>query len=274
MSTFKTQDNIEIYYKDWGSGKPVLFSHGWPLDADMWDVQLNFLAESGYRAIAFDRRGFGRSEQPWQGYDYDTFAADIKALIDHLDLDDITLVGFSMGGGDVSRYLANYGSDRVRGLVLLASVTPYFLKTADNPNGVENAVFNGIKEGLCDDRAQFVREFVNAFYGANVGQRVSDGVLEQSFNIAMLASLKATIACVTAFSQTDFRGDMAKITVPTLILHGDNDQIVPFEVSSKIAAGMIKDASLKSYANGPHGFVVTHKTALNQDLLAFLQRIY
>lgn len=274
MSSFNTQDGVEIYYKDWGSGKPVIFSHGWPLDGDMWDDQLNVLAENGYRAIAFDRRGFGRSGQPWEGYNYDTFAADIKGLIDHLELDDVTLVGFSMGGGDVTRYIANYGNDKVKGLALLGAVTPFFLKTADNPTGVDSSVFNGIQDGLRKDRAQFLREFATPFYGVNAGQNVSDGVLEQTFNIAMLASLKGTLDCVTAFSATDFRPDLAKITVPTLVIHGDNDQIVPFEASGKLSAALIKNAELKTYANGPHGFAVTHKQQLSQDLLAFLQRIY
>lgn len=271
MSTIKTSDGTAIYYKDWGSGKPVLFSHGWPLDADMWDSQMNFLAERGYRGIAFDRRGFGRSDQPWTGYDYDTFASDINELIVQLDLSDVTLVGFSMGGGDVARYLGTYGSDRIAGLVLLGAVTPIFGKADDYPEGVDLSVFSGIKDGLRKDRAQFISDFAVPFYGTNAGQTVSAGALTQTLNIALLASLKGTIDCVTAFSETDFRGDVQKITVPTLVIHGSNDQVVPFDTTGKVAAAMIPGAELKVYDNAPHGFAVTHQDRLNEDLLAFLQ---
>ncbi|WP_428944427.1 alpha/beta fold hydrolase [Pantoea sp. FN060301] len=271
MSTIKTADGTTIYFKDWGAGKPVLFSHGWPLDGDMWDSQLNFLAERGYRAIAFDRRGFGRSDQPWTGYDYDTFASDINDLITSLDLQDVTLVGFSMGGGDVTRYIGRYGSARVAGLVLLGAVTPIFGKTEDYPQGVDASVFTGIQDGLRKDRAQFISDFAAPFYGTNAGQTVSEGVLTQTLNIALMASLKGTLECVTAFSQTDFRPDMAKIDVPTLVIHGSNDQIVPFETTGKVAAEMIEGAELKVYDNAPHGFAVTHQDRLNEDLLAFLK---
>lgn len=271
MSTFTAADGTEIYYKDWGTGKPVLFSHGWPLDADMWDSQLNFLAERGYRAIAFDRRGFGRSDQPWTGYDYDTFASDINDLIAKLDLREVTLVGFSMGGGDVARYIGQYGTERVAGLVLLGAVTPIFGKADDYAQGVDRSVFAGIKEGLRKDRAQFISDFSTPFYGLNAGQTVSEGALTQTLNIALLASLKGTLDCVTAFSETDFRQDMSKITVPTLVIHGSNDQIVPFETTGKVAAEMIAGAELKVYDNAPHGFAVTHQDQLNEDLLAFLQ---
>lgn len=273
MSTIKTQDGTQIYYKDWGTGKPVLFSHGWPLDGDMWDSQLNFLAERGYRVIAFDRRGFGRSDQPWEGYNYDTFASDINDLITTLDLQDVTLVGFSMGGGDVSRYIGRYGTSRVKALVLLGAVTPIFGKTADYPQGVDKSVFDGIRDGLRKDRAQFISDFATPFYGLNAGQQVSEGVLTQTLNIALLASLKGTIDCVTAFGETDFRPDMAKVDVPTLVIHGSNDQVVPFESTGKVAAEMISGAQLKVYDNAPHGFAVTHQDQLNNDLLAFLQSL-
>ena len=271
MSTFKTQDGTEIYYKDWGSGKPVLFSHGWPLDADMWDGQMEFLASRGYRTIAFDRRGFGRSSQPWNGYDYDTFADDIAQLIEHLDLRDVTLVGFSMGGGDVTRYIAKHGSERVAGLVLLGAVTPLFIKTADNPEGVDKSVFDGIRDGLRADRAQFISDFAAPFYGINHGQKVSQGVQAQTLNIALLASLKGTIDCVTAFSETDFRPDMARIDVPTLVIHGDDDQIVPIETCGRVAAEILPNAELKVYAGGSHGICTTHKHQINDDLLKFIQ---
>ncbi|MCL5499822.1 Pimeloyl-ACP methyl ester carboxylesterase [Phytobacter palmae] len=273
MSTIKTQDGTQIYYKDWGAGKPVLFSHGWPLDGDMWDSQLNFLAERGYRVIAFDRRGFGRSDQPWEGYNYDTFASDINDLITTLDLQDVTLVGFSMGGGDVSRYIGRYGTARVKALVLLGAVTPIFGKTADYPQGVDSSVFEGIRDGLRKDRAQFISDFATPFYGINAGQTVSQGVLTQTLNIALLASLKGTIDCVTAFGETDFRSDIAKVNVPTLVIHGSNDQVVPFESTGKVAAEMIPGAQLKVYDNGPHGFAVTHQDQLNNDLLSFLQSL-
>jgi len=273
MSTIKTADGTQIYFKDWGNGKPVLFSHGWPLDADMWDNQLNFLAENGYRVIAFDRRGFGRSDQPWTGYDYDTFASDINDLIAHLDLQDVTLVGFSMGGGDVTRYINNYGTARVDGLVLLGAVTPAFGQRDDFPQGVEPSVFDGILAGLRQDRAQFISDFAVPFYGTNAGQTVSEGVLTQTLNIALLASLKGTLECVKAFSTTDFRPDMAKIDVPALVIHGSNDQVVPFETTGKLAASMIEGAQLKVYDNAPHGFAVTHSDQLNADLLAFLNAL-
>ncbi len=273
MSTIKTQDGTQIYYKDWGTGKPVLFSHGWPLDGDMWDSQLNFLAERGYRVIAFDRRGFGRSDQPWEGYNYDTFASDINDLITSLELHEVTLVGFSMGGGDVSRYIGRYGTARVKALVLLGAVTPIFGKTADYPQGVDTSVFEGIRAGLRKDRAQFISDFAAPFYGTNAGQTVSQGLLTQTLNIALLASLKGTIDCVTAFGETDFRPDMAKVDVPTLVIHGSNDQIVPFESTGKVAAEMIHGAQLKVYDNAPHGFAVTHQDQLNNDLLAFLQSL-
>ena len=273
MSTFKAKDGTQIYYKDWGSGKPVLFSHGWPLDGDMWDSQMNFLAERGYRAIAFDRRGFGRSDQPWEGYNYNTFASDINDLITHLDLQDVTLVGFSMGGGDVTRYIGTYGTARVAGLALLGAVTPIFGKTDAHPQGVDKSVFDGIKDGLRKDRAQFISDFATPFFGLNAGQTVSEGALTQTLNIALLASLKGTLDCVTAFSETDFRGDVAKVDVPTLVIHGSNDQIVPFEATGKLSAELISGAELKVYDNAPHGFAVTHQDQLNNDLLAFLQKL-
>lgn len=272
MSTLVTRDGTAIYYKDWGSGKPVLFSHGWPLDADMWDSQMEFLASRGYRTIAFDRRGFGRSSQPWDGYDYDTFADDIAQLIDHLDLHEVTLVGFSMGGGDVTRYLASHGNERVAGLVLLGSVTPLMGKRDDNPDGIDDAMFEQIKDGIRADRAQYIADFATPFFGLNKGQQVSQGVKTQTLNMALLASLKATLDCVTAFAQTDFRPDLAKVDVPTLIIHGDADQVVPFETTGKKAAGQLREAQLNVYAGAPHGFTVTHAQQLNEDLLAFLNR--
>ncbi|GAB7530385.1 alpha/beta hydrolase [Pseudomonas sp. 3A(2025)] len=270
MSTFVTRDGTEIYYKDWGTGKPVLFSHGWPLDADMWDAQMYHLSSRGYRTIAFDRRGFGRSDQPWTGYDYDTFADDIADLINHLDLQEVTLVGFSMGGGDVARYIGRHGTSRVARLALLGAVTPIFIKTDDHPQGVDKSVFDGIKTGLVKDRAQFISDFSSAFYGLDDGNKVSEGVLTQTLNIALLASLKGTVDCVTAFSETDFRADLAKVDVPTLVIHGDADKVVPLEATGRLAAKLIAGAELKVYQGAPHGFAVTHGEQLNEDLLAFV----
>lgn len=270
MSTFVTRDGTEIYYKDWGTGKPVLFSHGWPLDADMWEYQMNYLSSRGYRTIAFDRRGFGRSDQPWTGYDYDTFADDIADLINHLDLQEITLVGFSMGGGDVARYIGRHGTSRVARLALLGAVTPIFIKTDDHPEGVDKSVFDGIKAGLLKDRAQFISDFSSAFFGLDDGNQVSEGVQTQTLNIALLASLKGTVDCVTAFSETDFRADLAKVDVPTLVIHGDADKVVPLEATGRLAAKLIAGAELKVYQGAPHGFTATHGEQLNEDLLAFI----
>ncbi|MFT8776848.1 MAG: alpha/beta hydrolase [Gluconacetobacter liquefaciens] len=270
MTRFTTSDGVGLYYKDWGTGRPVLFSHGWPLSADMWDSQMLHLAENGFRAIAFDRRGFGRSDQPWQGYDYDRLADDIAELTDHLDLRDVVLVGFSMGGGDVTRYIARHGSERVGKLALLGAVTPQFMKTAGHPVGPEKSVFDGIRAGLRADRAQFLKDFSSVFYGVNHGAAVSDGVLDQTLQIALQASLKATIDCVTSFSETDFHPDMAKIDVPTLVIHGDDDQVVPLEATGALAAKMIANATLTVYEGAPHGFVVTHDARLKANLLAFV----
>ncbi|GBQ28393.1 alpha/beta fold hydrolase [Gluconacetobacter sacchari] len=271
MTTFTTSDNVEIYYKDWGKGRPVLFSHGWPLSSDMWDEQMIALANAGYRVIAFDRRGFGRSEQPWQGYDYDRFADDVGELIAHLDLTDVTLVGFSMGGGDISRYVARHGTSRVHSLVLLGSVTPIFIWTEDHPMGPDKAFFDAFRASLQADRAQVLIDFAPVFFGKNHGQKVSDGALAQFLQLGLMAALQAEIVSATAFSETDFRPDMAKITVPTLVIHGDDDQVVPFEATGKLAAEMLPDATLKVYPGAPHGFTVTHQAELTADLLEFLK---
>jgi non-heme chloroperoxidase len=271
MSTFTTTDGTHIYYNDWGQGKPVLFSHGWPLDGDMWEAQMQFLASRGYRAIAYDRRGFGRSDQPWEGYDYDTFADDIHQLIEHLNLSDVTLVGFSMGGGDVTRYIARHGSSKVAKLALLGAVVPAFIKSADHPQGVDKAVFDGMKGAILKDRAQFMTDFNPMFYGTDIGQKVSPAIFTHTVSKAMLASLKATIDCVTAFSETDFRADMDKINVPTLVIHGGGDVVAPFEATVKLATELIADCALKIYEGAPHAFPTTHADRLNEDLLAFLQ---
>ncbi|ASU37778.1 alpha/beta hydrolase [Herbaspirillum sp. meg3] len=272
MATITTRDGTEIYFKDWGKGQPVIFSHGWPLDADMWEYQMNFLAEKGYRVIAYDRRGFGRSSQPWDGYNYDTFADDLAELIEALDLKEAVLVGFSMGGGDVARYIGRHGVKRLSKAVLVGAVTPIFIKTDNHPEGVPKEVFDGIKDGLRADRAQFLSDFSSVFYGTNrPDSKVSAGVLAQTLNIALLASLKGTIDCVTAFSETDFREDMKKFTLPTLVIHGDDDQVVPLEATGKLAAAAVPGSQLKVYPGAPHALCFTHKDQLNLDLLGFLQ---
>lgn len=272
MSTITTRDGTEIYYKDWGSGQPILFSHGWPLNADMWETQMLFLASRGYRAIAFDRRGFGRSSQPWTGYDYDTFADDIAELITQLDLHKVVLAGFSMGGGDIVRYIARHGSARVAKLALISAVTPIFGKAPDYPAGVDLSVFAGIRAGITADRPQFLDDFNTIFYGTNrPGAKVSQGIFKQTLFMALQASIKGTVDCVTAFSETDFRPDMARIDVPTLVVHGGDDQVVPFATTGKLASELIAGAQLKVYAGAPHAVAQTHGEQLNQDLLAFLQ---
>ncbi|PPI86461.1 alpha/beta fold hydrolase [Candidatus Pantoea edessiphila] len=267
MSVFKSRDDFDLYYKDWGKGKPIIFSHGWPLNADMWDNQMYFLAENGYRVISFDRRGFGRSAQPWKNYNFDVFSDDIYCLIEHLQLQDATLVGFSMGGGDVTRYISKYGTDKVKKLVLLGSITPVVCKTHNNPNGIEKAIFDSIKLELLKDRPQFLKEFIKTFYG----NMVSDGIMIQTLNIALSASLKATIDCMIAFSETNFFNDLNKINIPTLIIHGFNDQILPYQFTAEITHKLICNSTLKLYENGPHGFVVTHQDKLRQDLILFLK---
>jgi pimeloyl-ACP methyl ester carboxylesterase len=272
MATFKAKDGTQIYYKDCGAGKPVLFSHGWPLDGDMWDSQLNYLAERGFRAIAFDRRGFGRSDQPWNGYDYDTFASDINDLITTLDLR--RDAGGLLHGRRRRDPLHQQLRQRARGRSGAAGRGHADLRQIRLfPQGVDQSVFDGIRDGLRKDRAQFISDFATPFYGTNAGQTVSAGALTQTLNIALLASLKGTIDCVTAFGETDFRPDMAKIDVPTLVIHGSNDQIVPFESTGKLAAEMIKNATLKVYDNAPHGFALTHQDQLNEDLLAFVKSL-
>jgi len=272
MPFVDAKDETQLFYKDWGHGRPVVLIHGWPLDADMWEYQMPALAEAGYRTIAYDRRGFGRSDQPWGDYDYDTFADDLKALLDALDLRDVTLVGFSMGGGEIARYLARHGTDRVSQAVLVSAVTPYLLKTADHPDGVDGSVFEGMIDGLTKDRPNFLANFSKTFFGVGVfSSPSSTELIEWTGHLAMLASPKATIECVRAFGGTDFRADMAAFTVPTLVIHGDDDQTVPFAVSGKAAAAAIPGSRLVVYEGAPHALPFTHAERLRDDLLAFLR---
>ena len=272
MSTTTTKDGTEIYYKDWGSGRPVVFSHGWPLNADAWESQMGYLASHGYRCIAHDRRGHGRSSQPWNGNEMDTFADDLSALIDTLDLKGTTLVGHSMGGGEVARYIGRHGTKRIARAVLVAAVPPLMLKTDANPGGLPINVFDGIRAGVAADRSQFFKDLTTPFYGANrPGAKVSQGVRDAFWLRGMQGGLKNELDCIKAFSETDFTGDLKKFDVPTLIIHGDDDQIVPIGASAQASSKLVKNATLKVYPGGSHGLADTHKDELNADLLAFLR---
>lgn len=272
MGFVTTSDGTHIYFKDWGAGRPVVLSHGWPLNSDSWEAQQLFLASNGYRVIAHDRRGHGRSEQTWHGNEMDTYAADLAAVIDHLDLRDVTLIGFSTGGGEISRYIGNYGTARVAQAVLVSAVPPLMLQTDDNPGGLPLSVFDGIRAGSLADRSQLYKDFADGpFFGANrPGARVSQGMKDSFWLQGMAAGHRNTYECIAAFSATDFRGDLAKFDVPTLVVHGDDDQVVPFEVGGQASAALVKGAELKVYAGAPHGITDTHKDQLNADLLEFL----
>ncbi|HZV01105.1 MAG TPA: alpha/beta hydrolase [Planctomycetota bacterium] len=272
MPTITTRDGTRIYYKDWGTGQPVVLSHGWPLSADAWDDQMMFLASRGYRCIAHDRRGHGRSDQPYGGYDYDTFAEDLATLLDAIDVKDAILVGHSMGGGEVARYIGRCGKKRVAKAVLVSAVPPLLLKTAANPNGAPMEVFDALRNGILADRSQFWKDLSVAFYGANrAGSKVSQGLKDSFWLQGMTSSIRGEYACVKAFSETDFTEDLKKFDVPTLILHGDDDQIVPLQISSQRSAKLIKGATLKVYPGAPHGMPATLKDQINSDLLAFAQ---
>ncbi len=275
MPYVKTRDGTDLYVKDWGQGRPVILLHGWPLSADMWDPQMIALADAGFRAIAYDRRGFGRSGQPWSGYDYDTFADDLADVMQAAGVDDgAALVGFSMGGGEVARYMSRHDGKGVAAAGLIASVVPYLLKTDDNPDGAPDEVFEQIKDGIRKDREDFFRNtFMPQFFGVGyVTSPVSDAVVHGATRTAMLASLKATLACVDAFGKTDFRPDLAAFRVPTLIVHGTGDKTVPIDPSARAAAKGIAGAQLVEYDGEPHGLNVTASDRLTQDLLRFLGR--
>jgi non-heme chloroperoxidase len=272
MSTITTKDGTQIFYKDWGKGRPVLFSHGWPLSADAWDAQMVFLGQLGCRVIAHDRRSHGRSSQTWDGNDMDTYADDVAALIGALDLRDIVLVGHSTGGGEVAHYIGRHGTGRVAKAVLVGAVPPLMLKTEANPGGLPLTVFDGIRKGTFDNRAQFYKDLAIPFYGYNrPGATLSEGVRDSFWLQGMMGGLKGQLDCIKEFSEVDYTGDLRKFDVPTLIIHGDDDQIVPIGAAGLMSAKIVKGAALKVYPGAPHGLATTHQDALNADLLAFIK---
>jgi non-heme chloroperoxidase len=271
--TITTTDGTVIYYKDWGSGQPVVFSHGWPLDADAWDEQLDLVAANGFRAVAHDRRGHGRSSQPWNGNDLDTYADDLAELIEELDLHDVILVGHSTGGGEVTRYIGRHGTARVAKAVLVSAIPPLMLRTPANPGGQPIEVFDELRAGIAHDRSQFYEDLSFPFYGANRdGSTVSQGVRDAFWMMSMQAGYKGAYDCVKAFSETDLTEDLKRFDVPTLIIHGDDDQIVPFADAAPLSSKLVRDAELKVYPGAPHGLMVTHRDQFHADLLEFIKR--
>ncbi|NUO59908.1 MAG: alpha/beta hydrolase [Hamadaea sp.] len=270
--TVTTQDGTKIFYKDWGTGQPVVFSHGWPLTADAWDDQMWYVVSNGFRAVAHDRRGHGRSSQPWEGNDLDTYADDLAAVINDLDLRDVVLVGHSTGGGEITRYMARHGTDRVAKAVLVGAIPPLMLQTDANPEGTPRSAFDEIRAGVERDRSQYWHDLSIPFYGANRdGAQVSQGLRDHFWLQGMTVGFKGAYDCIKAFSETDLTEDCKKIDVPTLIIHGDDDQIVPIVASANKSSKLIKNSELKVYKGAPHGLTATHQDEFNADLLAFLK---
>jgi non-heme chloroperoxidase len=272
MATITTKDGTQIYYKDWGTGQPIVFSHGWPLTADDWDGQMLFFGQQGYRVIAHDRRGHGRSSQTWDGNEMDTYADDLAVLFEKLDLKDAIMVGHSTGGGEVVRYLARHGTKRVAKAVLISAVPPLMLKTEKNPGGLPMSVFDGLRAALAANRPQFYKDITLPFYGYNrPGAKISEGIREHWWLQGMVGGMKAHYDCIKAFSETDFTEDLKKIDIPVLVMHGDDDQIVPIGAAGLMSAKILKNATLKVYPGFPHGMPTTNADQINADLLAFLK---
>ncbi|QYD72722.1 alpha/beta hydrolase [Paraburkholderia edwinii] len=272
MNTVTTKDGAQIFYKDWGSGQPIVFSHGWPLDADAWDPQLLFFVQQGFRVVAHDRRGHGRSSQTANGNDMDTYADDLAAVIEHLDLKDAVLVGHSTGGGEVAHYIGRHGTKRVAKAVLIGAVPPLMLKTEKNPGGLPKDVFDGIRKGVADNRSQFYKDLALPFFGYNrPGAKVSQGTIDEFWRQGMSGGIVGHYACIKEFSEVDYTADLQKIDVPTLILHGDDDQIVPIDAAGRMSAKIVKNATLKVYPGAPHGMCSTEADKVNADLLAFIK---
>lgn len=272
MSTITTRDGTNIFYKDWGTGQPIIFSHGWPLNADAWDEQLVYFASRGFRAIAHDRRGHGRSSQPWNGNEMNTYSDDLASLMEQLDLKDAIMVGHSTGGGEVTRYLGRHGTKRVKKAVLVGAVPPLMLKTAANPAGLPISAFDAIRAGVSTNRSQFYKDLAAPFYGMNrAGAKVSEGVATQFWLQSMQVGLRGALECIKAFSETDFTEDLKKIDVPTLFIHGDDDQIVPLVAAAQEATKLVKGSILKVYAGADHGLTITQRDRFNEEVLGFVK---
>ena len=272
MPLFNADDGNEIYYKDWGMGEPIVFSHGWPLNADAWDAQMLFFGQQGYRVIAHDRRSHGRSSQTWDGNDYDTWADELAGMMEQLDLTNVTLIAHSMGGGEIARYVGRYGTSRVAKMIFIGAVPPLMVQTDANPGGLPLSVFDGLRAGLVENRSQFYKDTSVAFFGYNrPNAKVSEAIRDQFWRLGMESGVKASYDCIEQFSETDFTEDLKKIDVPALFMHGDDDQIVPYQDASVLAVQLVQNGTLKIYPGFSHGMAITEAETINADLLAFIR---